>query len=101
MIGLQYIHSKNILHRDIKPENLVLDDSGYVHITDFGVAKYYSLNNSHETSGTPGYMSPEVMRGQNHSYSVDFYAVGVIAFEFMTGKVIELFIYKHIETLFG
>lgn len=88
MIGLEYIHSKNILHRDIKPENLVLDDSGYVHITDFGVAKYYTLNNSHETSGTPGYMSPEVMRAQNHSYSVDFYAVGVIAFEFMTGKVL-------------
>lgn len=86
LLGLRYIHSKNIIHRDIKPENLVLDDSGYVHITDFGIAKYKVKNNSNETSGTPGYMSPEVLRGQNHSFSVDFFAVGVIAYEFMFGR---------------
>ena len=52
--SLIYIHSKNIIHRDIKPENLIFDDKGYLHITDFGIAKYSYNNNINETSGTPG-----------------------------------------------
>ena len=83
---LEYIHSNNVIHRDIKPENLVLDDKGYLRITDFGIAKENLPDNSSETSGTPGYMSPEVMRGKNHSFPVDFFAVGVIGYEFMIGK---------------
>ena len=84
--ALFYIHSQKIIHRDIKPENLVFDQNGYLHITDFGIAKFYSKNNSHETSGTPGYMAPEVMQGLNHKYSVDFYAIGVITYELMMGR---------------
>ena len=84
--ALFYIHSKKIIHRDIKPENLIFDENGYLHITDFGIAKFYNKNNSHETSGTPGYMAPEVMQGCNHNYSVDFYAIGVITYELMMGK---------------
>ena len=57
-LGLEYLHTKNIIHRDIKPENLVLDDKGYVRITDLGVARTYRPNNSIDTSGTPGYMAP-------------------------------------------
>ena len=87
VLGLEYIHSKSIIHRDIKPENLILDDKGYVRITDFGISKFFSTKNSHETSGTPGYMSPEVMRGQNHTAAVDFFALGVIGYEFMLGRV--------------
>ena len=86
VIGLEYIHSKNILHRDIKPENLVLDNKGYIRITDFGIAKLYNNKNSHETSGTPGYMSPEVMKGQNHTKAVDYFALGVIGYELSMGK---------------
>ena len=84
--SLEYIHSNNVIHRDIKPENFVLDDKGYVRITDFGIAKENMPDNSSETSGTPGYMSPEVMRGKNHSFPVDFFAIGVIGYEFMMGK---------------
>ena len=86
--ALEYIHSKSIIHRDLKPENLVLDNNGYIHLTDFGIAKIYNakVNNSHETSGTPGYMSPEVMKGQNHSYVVDYFALGVIGYELMMGR---------------
>ncbi len=47
-----------------------------------GIAKIYQKENSHETSGTPGYMSPEVMCGQNHTIAVDYFALGVIASEF-------------------
>ena len=85
ILGLEYIHTNNIIHRDIKPENLVLEDKGYVRITDFGIAKLYQKENSAETSGTPGYMSPEVMCAQNHTIAVDYFALGVLCFEFMFG----------------
>ena len=84
--ALEYIHDNNVIHRDIKPENLVLDDKGYVRITDFGIAKENLPDNSSETSGTPGYMAPEVMKGKNHSFCVDFFAIGVIGYEFMLGQ---------------
>ena len=85
LLALEYIHINNIIHRDIKPENLVLDDKGYVRVTDFGVAKKNQRDNSSETSGTPGYMAPEVLCGLNHTFSVDFFALGVIIYEFMNG----------------
>ena len=59
--------------------------SGYVHIGDFGVSKIYRPNNSHETSGTPGYMAPEIMLGLNHTFSADFYSLGVICYEMSMG----------------
>ena len=83
--GIKYIHSQNIIHRDIKPENLVCDKEGYIRITDFGVAKRNMPDNSSETSGTPGYMAPEVLFTQNHSFPADYFAIGVIGFEFMFG----------------
>ena len=85
ILALEYIHSQKIIHRDIKPENLVLDSQGYARITDFGIAKINEVDNSSETSGTPGYMAPEVILIQNHSYPCDFFALGVIGYEFMNG----------------
>lgn len=86
ILALEYVHSKNIIHRDLKPENLVFDENGYLYLTDFGVAKYWRAENSENTSGTPGYMAPEVLCHQNHSFSVDYYALGIIIFECMTGR---------------
>ena len=85
LLGLEYCHYYHIIHRDIKPENLILDSKGYVHITDFGIAKIQTTNNNKETSGTPGYMSPEVLCGQNHTTVVDYFALGVMGYEFMMG----------------
>ena len=56
LIGLEYLHLNGILHRDIKPENLVLDNRGYVRITDLGIARQWRPENAEDTSGTPGYM---------------------------------------------
>lgn len=85
-LGLEYLHNKSIIHRDIKPENLVLDEKGYVRITDLGVARTFRPNNSADTSGTPGYMAPEVLCRQNHTYSVDHFAMGIIAYQLMLRK---------------
>ena len=84
--SLEYTHGRNIIHRDLKPENLVFDDKGYLHLTDFGVARYWRSENSENTSGTPGYMAPEVLCHRNHSFSADFYALGIIVYECMTGR---------------
>ena len=85
IIALEYIHSQKIIHRDVKPENLVLDINGYARLTDFGIAIVNKKENSKESSGTTGYMAPEVILLQGHSYPADFFALGVIGYEFMFG----------------
>ena len=86
ILSLEYIHSNNIIHRDIKPENLVFDEKGYLCLTDFGVAKIIKNEHINDTSGTPGYMAPEVIHGKNHSFPVDFWAIGVIGYELILGR---------------
>ena len=86
IVGLEYMHNNGVIHRDIKPENLLLDERGYVHITDMGISKLWAPDNAHDTSGTPGYMAPEVMCRQNHGVAVDYFALGVLCFEFMFGR---------------
>lgn len=82
------MHGANIIHRDIKPENLVFDENGYLKLTDFGIAREWiqDIDNSNETSGTPGYMAPEVMCKNNHGIAADYFAIGVIAWECMFGR---------------
>ena len=84
--GLEYLHLNNVAHRDIKPENLVFDAKGYMRITDFGIAQVVRGESAVDTSGTPGYMAPEVICKQPHGKSVDYFAVGVIAYECMMGR---------------
>ena len=86
LLSLEYIHANNIIHRDIKPENILIDEKGYLAITDFGIARFRQNHNSNEKSGTPGYMAPEVLFAQYHTYAVDYFAVGVIGYELMFGK---------------
>ena len=87
LLSLEYIHSNHIIHRDIKPENLVFDSKGYLHLTDFGIAYEHHENDILiNSSGTPGYMAPEVLIKKPHSFEVDFYALGIIIYELVYGK---------------
>ncbi|CAD8191974.1 unnamed protein product [Paramecium octaurelia] len=86
LLSLEYLHNNNIIHRDLKPENLVLDKYGYVRLTDLGIARIWKPENSQDTSGTPGYMAPEVMCRQNHTIAVDYFALGIMGYEFMLGR---------------
>ena len=82
---MEFLHNNNIIHRDVKPENLVLDNNGYVKLTDLGIARTTKSENHSDTSGTPGYMAPEVMFRQPHTIAVDYFAMGVIGYELMLG----------------
>jgi serine/threonine protein kinase len=64
---------------------LVFDRHGYLRLTDYGIAREWNPDNNTENSGTPGYMAPEVMCAQNHTIAVDYFALGVFAFELMYG----------------
>ena len=81
ILGLEYIHSNGIIHRDIKPANLVFDNKGYIRISDFGIAVYYS-NKDIPPAGTPGYFAPEsIMNRYKFFYSADYFNLGIILYE--------------------
>ena len=85
ILGLEYLHYNRILHRDIKPDNLVLDEKGYIKLTDFGISREMDRLIPGESSGTPGYMAPEVMCGKPHNIDSDYYCMGIMAYELMKG----------------
>lgn len=88
ILAMEYLHHNNIMHRDIKPENLVFDEKGYLYLTDMGIAKLCRADKTIiDSSGTPGYMAPEVISNHHHDLVSDFFAVGVMAYEFMFGRV--------------
>jgi len=78
--GFTHIHSHNFVYRDLKPENLVLDNQGYLKITDFGLAKFIDQN-TFTMCGTPDYLAPEIITGKGHGLAVDWWALGVFIFE--------------------
>ena len=87
ILSLNYIHNENIIHRDVKPENLVFDGRGYLHLTDFGIARKIKRDKLIiEKSGTPGYFAPEVLMKKPQHFSSDFFSVGVICYELLYGK---------------
>ena len=91
--GLDTTHAHNIIHRDLKPSNILFDASGQAYLADFGLAKfaegtYTTLTRNEGMVGTPAYMSPEQIRGQEHlDGRTDIYALGVILFEMLTGRL--------------
>ena len=87
---LEYLHNQNILYRDLKLENVLLDSNGYINLIDFGMSCRIPKGCPQQDlprglNGTPEYMAPEILLDQGHSYPVDFWTLGIAAYEMMVG----------------
>src|SRR5438105_9820400 len=88
--ALDYAHGQGVVHRDVKPANVFLDSQWQPVLADFGLAKMYSeesITMSGAVSGTPSHMAPEQARGQDPTGAADQYALAVIAFQLLTGRL--------------
>uniref|UniRef100_A0A8C1Y4Z3 Protein kinase C n=2 Tax=Cyprinus carpio TaxID=7962 RepID=A0A8C1Y4Z3_CYPCA len=87
-IALNFLHEKGIIYRDLKLDNVLLDQDGHIKITDYGMCKE-GIRPGDTTStfcGTPNYIAPEILRGEDYGFSVDWWALGVLMFEMMAGR---------------
>lgn len=85
LLGLEHIHSKNLVYRDMKLENVLLDESGHCRISDLGLAVQVS-DTVRGYAGTPGYTAPEIIKNKNYGQIADFFSYGVLVYRFLSGK---------------
>ena len=90
--ALEYIHEQGVVHRDLKPENIMVDANDHIKLIDFGIAgdsaaRRLTYANFTATMGTADYISPEQIKGKRGDGRSDLYAMGVILYEMLTGKL--------------
>ena len=85
ILAFDHMHQKKIAYRDLKPENLVLDKDGYLKVVDLGLAKIVP-GKTWTLCGTPDYLAPEVILNEGHDKAVDYWALGVLMYELVSGS---------------
>ncbi|XP_003396592.1 ribosomal protein S6 kinase beta-1-like [Bombus affinis] len=87
ILALQHLHNQGIIYRDLKPENILLDGEGHVKLTDFGLCKEHIEEGTvtHTFCGTIEYMAPEILTRSGHGKAVDWWSLGALMFDMLTG----------------
>jgi CRP-like cAMP-binding protein len=85
VFAFEHLHSHKIIYRDLKPENLLLNEEGQMKLTDMGLAKVV-VGKTFTTCGTPDYFAPELIKSTGHTHAVDWWALGILAYELMAGQ---------------
>ena len=89
ILAIDFLHKNNMIYRDLKPENILIDSKGHIKLTDFGLSKI--VTNIEEKSfticGTLQYIAPEIISGEGYNESVDWWSLGIIMYEMLTGKL--------------
>jgi serine/threonine protein kinase len=89
VLAIGHLHHKGVVYRDIKPENILLEEDGYLVLTDFGLAQLLDFGESTDTyCGTPDYMAPEIIKHTNagHGFPVDWWTIGILTYEMIVGR---------------
>lgn len=89
LLGLKYLHDRNVVHRDIKCANILVASNGMIKLADFGLAKATRLNDLKSCKGTPFWMAPEVVYNRNQGYGLaaDIWSLGCTVLEMLIGHV--------------
>lgn len=82
--AFEHLHERHIIYRDLKPENLLLNAEGHLKVTDMGLSKFV-IGKTYTTCGTPDYFAPELIQSIGHTSAVDWWGLGILLFELMTG----------------
>lgn len=84
---IEFLHDlEGIAYRDLKPENILLDADGHIKLVDFGFAKELGDRETYTLCGTPEYLAPEVIHNSGHGLAVDWWALGILIYEFLVGQ---------------
>ena len=87
MLILEFLHeTEGVAYRDLKPENILIDADGHLKLVDFGFAKKVDNRETYTLCGTPEYLAPEVIRNTGHGRAVDWWAFGILIYEFLVGQ---------------